>query len=340
MMVDIPIEDAAPPCVAPNTLGSPITNAVGGAGVALAIGKFDTGQTIDLAVSITTDTAILAGNGAGTFTASQMLGTPSIAVVAEDFDITGIRDDLVLLSAGAVVAKQQNETMIGTFDADQPLTGPFTNASNIGVAEFGGNLVADVAITDDAGLTPFISLASPGTFSRGTSVGATGDKLVLVRQIDKASDADAVLVDAAGNVKLALSDGSDEFAAPVTIATGAIGGIAVGNFSDDTFLDLIVVTANGGTVFVQDSANPGTFTMGSSFTEVQGVALAVGDVNADGLDDVLTPTAVVLQCPTTHALTQRELIDAAPPAVLVDVTGDSKVDLLRLSGTDLIVRVQ
>jgi hypothetical protein len=47
-----------------------------------------------------------------------------------------------------------------------------------------------------------------------------------------------------------------------------------------------------------------------------------------------------MQCPTTRVFTQVEPLDAAQPAVLADVNGNGKVDLLRLSGTDLVVRLQ
>ncbi len=336
--------DAPPPCTTATAFGAPITSAVGGSGVALAVSKLDAGNTLDLAVSVTTDTMLLPGNGDGSFGAGTALGTASIAVVAEDFDLIGVRPDLLLVTATSAVVRQQKENgPAGVFDAEQALAGPFTNANAVRTGELGNSsMVADVVIHDDAGITPFLSLGTAGTFSRGTTVGADGDQLVAIAQIDKVDDADALLVDAAGNVKLALSNGSGGFSAPATVATNATGlGVGIGDFDGDTLPDLIVATAAGGVVYLQDGGSPGTFVQqAETFPGITGDTVTVGDVNGDGLDDVVVPTAVVLQCPTTHAFTQVEPIDASAPAVLADVTNNGKLDLLRLSGTDLIVRVQ
>lgn len=339
-------EDAPPACTTATTFGAPITSAVGGPGVSLVVGRYNQGTEVDVAIAITTDTVILHGDNAGNFAAGQTLTQPAIGLVTDDFDLIGTRDDLVVITANGANTRQQIETGgAGQFTAAaQPLTGPFTNADLIFVAEFGGSAVADVVIHDDSGNVVFTSLAAAGTFSRESTVGGGGDLVVFAGQIDKQNDHDIVMVDGAGNVKLALSNGTDgEFDTPTIVATGATGrGVGVGNFDGDNFLDIIVATSAGGEVYLQNSASPGVFTKqtGTFGGILSTVPLLVGDVNDDNLDDVITPTTVVLQCPTTHVFTQVETIDAARPAILGDVNGDAKPDLLRLVGTDLQVRLQ
>jgi len=140
-------------------------------------------------------------------------------------------------------------------------------------------------------------------------------------------------------VKLAPS----AIGAGTVIASGATGqGIGFGDFNGDTFPDLMVASNDGGHLYLQDAANPGTFTEQPGaipgLTSTQ--PLLVADVNGDGTDDVITANKVVLQCPTTRVFTQIENINAKAPVVLVDVTNNGKPDLLRLEGTALKVRTE
>ena len=332
--------DAPPACTTATSFGNDISSAVGGTGVAMAIGRFDNGAVNDVAVAVTSDTVILLGNNAGAFTVSQTLTEPAIALAVDDFD--NIRDGVVAVTATSATMRRQ--TAAGVFGAAQPLDGPFTGADAAIGGELGATLVPDVVIGTGAGAIAFTSnLGTLGTFTKGDTVGAAGDAVVFVGQIDKDNDEDLIFVDGSGNVKLALSDGTDGSFGPLAqIATGATGrGVGVGNFDDDNFLDLVVATAAGGEIYLQNSASPGVFTKQTgTFGGIQSTApLLVGDLNGDTLDDVVTPTTVVLQCPTTRVFTQVESIDAAR-GLLGDVNGDSKLDLLRLSGTDLIVRLQ
>jgi hypothetical protein len=334
--------DAPPACTTATSFGADVTSAIGGTGVALAIGRFDQGAVNDVAVAITTDTVILVGDNLGGFAVSQQLAQPAIAVVTDDFDLVGTRDDLVLVTPTSGVVRRQKETGgAGVFtDPVQPID-TFTNADLAFTAQFGLGF-SDLVIHDDTGNIVYSSLGTDGTFAKTTTLGVGGERVVFAGNIDRANNDDVITVDATGTVRLALANGSDSFDPQTIIATGATGlGVGVGKFDGDTFLDLMVATADGGEVYLQNSASPGVFTKQTgTFGGIKStVPLLVGDVNGDGLDDVLTPTTVTLQCPTTRVFTQVESINAAN-AVLGDVTGDSKLDLLRLSGTDLIVRVQ
>jgi hypothetical protein len=335
--------DAPPACTTSHTFGAPITSAVGGTGVALAVARVDVGAVLDLVVSVTTDTTTLIGDGAGSFGSAANLGTASTGVVIDDFNqITDVRQDLMLFTSTSAVIRLQNAASPGTFQAEQALTGPFTNVNAAASGGLSGTGTPDFVLHDDAGNTTFEQLTG-GNFSRENTVGDAGDQLIFVGSIDRDNDDDALFVDAAGNVKLSISNNSGVLQPPTIVATGATGrGVGLGRFDDDMFLDIMVATATGGEVYLQNSASPGVFTKqtGTFGGITSTVPLMVGDVNDDGLDDVVTPTAVVMQCPTTRVFTQVEELDATAPSLLVDISGNGKLDLLRLSGTDLVVRLQ
>jgi hypothetical protein len=342
-MIDAEIDsgiDAPPPCTTGTAFGAEASFDVEGTGLSLALGKLDAGATLDVAIAIGSDIVILHGDGTGVFANPSNVGSVAGQVLIEDFD-TDARDDLIVVQVGGsnIAARRQNPA--GTFLAEQPLAGPFTNLHRALVGQLDGNLRPDLYIEDDVERRIWTSSGlTPGGFVReNTTIGAAGDQLVSIEQVDDALRDETVLVDGSGNVKLSINSTGT----PKTIGTGATGrGLAFGKFNGDAFPDLIVATPAGGVLFFQDKDTPGTFVMQAGVVpEVTGSSLSVLDVNGDGTDDIVTATRIVLQCPGSPAtFTQVEGFNATQPSLFADVNGNGKPDLLRLEGTTLKVRIQ
>jgi hypothetical protein len=345
-MIDSSI-DAPPPCTTANMFGAEMAFPIGAVGVGLAVNRLDLGTTLDVAVAVTTGVTILHGDGTGNFGTPTQVDTPAIGVAIDDFDIVDVRKDLVIWSGNSAVIRRQDPANAGTFLAAQPLAGPFTNVRNVAIEFFdNGNLLADLLVQDDVERRVYTQNAgTPGAFARTASTtGAPGDDLVLAREVDGVNRGDALFVDQAGNAKLSLSSNGGVLQAVDTIATGATGhAAAFGNFDGDTVPDLVIATAAGGVIFLQNPGVPGTFTQRpGTITGVIGDALSVTDINLDGTDDIVVPGSVVLQCPGAPAgvFSQVESVSSVAPSVLVDINGNGKPDLLRLVGTNLVVRLQ
>jgi len=339
-MVDSAI-DAPPACTTSNTFGAELVFDIGATGTGFVVASLDPGGQLDVAVAVTTEVVILHGDGTGTvFNNPTKVDTAAGGIAAEDFNQDG-SDDLILWPLGGTTIVSRLQNAAGTFAAEQALPGPFANVTNAITGGFDPN--PDLVVEDDtSGMRIFFSLLlTPGTFQRSPQVvGGAGDDLVTVRQIDGANDPDIVMVDQAGNLKLSLVLNTGP-QSPTTIATGVTGrAAAFGDFGGDARDDLVVATAAGGVVFTQTGA--GTFTQQpGTIPGVVGSTLLVSDINMDGTDDIVVPGSVVLQCPGTPGVfTQVESLNSTAPALLVDLDANGKPDLLRLVGTNLIVRLQ
>jgi FG-GAP-like repeat len=337
--------DAPPACATSITLKAEVASDVGAAGSDFAIGRYDNGLTSDIVVALGTSALIMHGDSTGAFGGDGMkitIPTAAVGVVSDDFD-TDADDDIVLWTATNVVMRRLNRTLNPPVEAEQALTGPFTNITRILAENLDGALRPDLFVYDTAaGSRVFTSnLGTPGTFSKENLVGTGADELILMLQIDAAQRDDALFVNGTF-AKVAIQVNVGGFGNPTNVAMGAnSSGVAMGKFDSDNLPDLVVSTAQGLVLFRQNPAAPGTFQMHGMISPVQSpVPMLVGDVNGDGRDDIITPTAAVLQCPAVNnvgVFTQVETL-AAAKAKLVDVTGDGKLDLVRLDGNAIKVR--
>ncbi|HEU0031143.1 MAG TPA: VCBS repeat-containing protein [Kofleriaceae bacterium] len=339
-MIDSSI-DAPPPCAAANTFGAEVAIDVGGVGTGFAYAFLDAGTSLDVAVAIGTQVVILHGDNAGGFGNPTIVDTPAIGVATGDFNDDG-PTDLLLWSDNAVVVRIQDPANRGTFLAPVAFPGSFANVKNVLVENFDGNFRPDAIVQDDNGRRVFTSNFN-GSFSTSTvNIGAAGDDLLFTAQVDGQARFDVVLVDQAGNVKLSLGSSGVTLSQPVTIATGAVGhGVGVGIFTDgDNLKDLMITTAAGGKLFKQNTN--GTFTeQPGVIPGIVGPSMSVVDINSDLTDDIVVQGSIVMQCPPTSGVfTQVESINATAPVLFEDFGTDFRPDLIRLEGTNLIVRNQ
>lgn len=341
--------DAPPPCTTPTAFKPDIVFDTGEPALGFALVDFDAGGVDDIAIATGDDVSIFHGNGTGNFGGDgQKIKIPTAAddLAVDDYDSDG-DDDLALWTVGgsAVIVRRQNRALTPPVEAEQPLTGPFTAVERVLAGQLDGNLRSDLLVHDGNGSRVYTSnLGTPGTFGRDAALVGTGsDDLLQLRQVDNAQREDALFVNA-GTVKLSLQ--TTAFGALSTIATGATGrGAILGKFDNDAFADLVIATAGGLVLYRQNTAQPGTFTMTGVISPLTGNALAAADVNGDGLEDIVVPTGFVLQCapPATGGpgtFTQFEAANNAGQLVFRDLDGNAKLDLVRVDGNNLRVRLQ
>ena len=335
--------DSPPPCTTAPNFGAEASYALGATGTWLAFGNLDANTpnaTIDVAIAVGTEIAILHNDGTGALGSPSVIATPADGVIVEDFTLD-VRVDIIAWKFGGTSVVERNHDTVtrGNYLAEQPLDGPFTGVASVRVGFLDGAFNPDVLVHDASERRVYTSnLGTPGTFSQEEVVGTAGDNLVVVQQIDNASNDDAAFIDQTGAVKIALSTGN--LGTTTTIGNGALPqAVAFGNFDGTPGLDAIVGTANGGVIYTQDT--PGTFTPAAGTIPGVGAGpIQVLDVNGDATDDLVLRDGILLQCPDTRAFTQHVPLALAGPHQLIDLTKDNKPDLIRVTGTNLEVRIQ
>jgi hypothetical protein len=270
---------------------------------ALAIRDFNNDSRLDLAVpnTLSNDVSVLLGNGDGTLQAQTTFSTGGIAglysVAAGDIN----RDT----QPDIVVAEYENNVMAvllgngdGTFQAQRNFStgngshpvwtviGDFNNDTrlDIAVANFGSNTVGVFLGNGDG------TFAAQKTFSTG--VGSYPIS-VAVGDFNQDTRLDIAVANYGSNtVGIFLGNGDGSFRAQLVFSTSALSSphaVAIGDFNNDTLLDITVANNNGNNVGVLLGNGDGTFktqTTYSTGTVSTPTSVAVGDFNQDARLDI------------------------------------------------------
>ena len=217
------------------------------------------------------------GPGAETTVVTDLDGDGRLDVVITDFATTNPR---ALRNIGG-----------GRFAAAQPLPSSSGGILSIGTADFNGDGRADIVGRSTYSVVLWTGNGN-GTFALAQTIQSAGNAqpAIAVADVDGDGRRDVVTTTISG-FQVFRGNGSGLVAGPSTTTYGVLSDVAIGNLNGDGRPDVVIVDA---TPFAQKASaflgrGDGTFTAGGSSPTAFGPeAASLGDLNGDGIDDVVT----------------------------------------------------
>lgn len=322
----------------------------------IAIGDLNGDGKPDLAVTnaYSADCTVLLGNGDGSFQSPvvgfSVGGIPWAKPVLADFDKDSKLD---LISASYVPDISLALTYLrglgdGTFAAaldsfsPQLPAGQYAVGLGIASADFNGDGKPDIVVgnsgSNSVGVTVFLD--SSAGLRPGINYGSGGNfNFVATGDFNGDSKPDIVASNnLTGDVDLFLGNGDGTFASPSAFSAGAgpAQGLVAGDFNGDGKPDVAVVTQPNNVVVLINNGTGGFNAPVSYFITSVGSEIAVGDLNNDGILDLVIPQsfsnfASVLLGNGDGTFTTRPDFDLGgsypASAVVGDWNGDGKNDI-------------
>jgi len=293
--------------------------------------------------------------GCGNITPTEF----SNGVVSADFNGDGFADVVALSTVQPPVTpiasniKAYLSTAAGVFAAPVATADGF-NPLYIASADLNGDGLMDVvtASSDDGALDVFFNnKTSPGSFNPALVLNSPGASQVAIADMN--GDGVPDLVSADFNVSLFIQTSPGTFAAPISLYPGGANWVALGDLNGDGAADVALTDNVGVKVLLHTGAASSTtfaapvavFAQTPNANVVGGNLIAIGDVNGDGLNDLVitdpgptggmsTAVYVLLQNPASHgtfltAVGYAIATQDRPQSIrLSDLQGTGKLDIV------------
>lgn len=259
--------------------------------------------------------------GCGNFTPTEF----SNGVVSADFNGDGFADVVALSTVRPSASPNPSNIQAYLSSAAGAFAAPVATADGfdplyIASADLNGDGLMDVvtASFDDGALDVlFNNKTSPGGFNPAVVLNSPGASQVAIADMN--GDGMPDLVSADFNVSLFIQTSPGTFAAPVSLYAGGANWVALGDLNGDGAADVALTDNVGVKVLMHAGAASSTtfaaplpvFTQTLNANVVGGNVIAIGDVDGDGLNDLVitdpgptgemsTSVQILIQNPASH----------------------------------------